>query len=435
MEFKTVIIGSGISGLSAGHFLSKKSTDFIILEADNKVGGIIQSKTQNKFICENGPNTVLLNNDAIIEMIKDCKMWDELKFPTENSNKNRFVLNENKLTIIPTKFSKFISTPLLSKVGKFRIFKELFVKRHNQDTSVYNFISKRFGKEFHDQFIEPFLTGVYAGDTKKMSAKHSLKLLWALEQTHGSIIKGFLKKEKNKVNSFNFKGGLSSLITKVADLLKENIKLDYKVNKIEKINNGYKILSDSGDIICNEVICAIPSYVLKQLIWDDSLIQELNRVVYNPIDVFHFGLERKNINNNINGFGVLTKPSDKKNFLGILFNSRIFDFVAPNDMDLFTVLVGGERQKELCQLPVKELENMVLKELEEMINHKGNIVFSNHFKWKKGIPQYNLNQEQLISSISNFEKNNKNFHITGNYFNGISVSDCIKKAKIIADNF
>mgnify|MGYP001372082842 CR=1 FL=1 len=435
MEFKTVIIGSGISGLSAGHFLSKKSTDFIILEADNKVGGIIQSKTQNKFICENGPNTVLLNNDAIIEMIKDCKMWDELKFPTENSNKNRFVLNENKLTIIPTKFSKFISTPLLSKVGKFRIFKELFVKRHNQDTSVYNFISKRFGKEFHDQFIEPFLTGVYAGDTKKMSAKHSLKLLWALEQTHGSIIKGFLKKEKNKVNSFNFKGGLSSLITKVADLLKENIKLDYKVNKIEKTNNGYKILSDSGDIICNEVICAIPSYVLKQLIWDDSLIQELNRVVYNPIDVFHFGLERKNINNNINGFGVLTKPSDKKNFLGILFNSRIFDFVAPNDMDLFTVLVGGERQKELCQLPVKELENMVLKELEEMINHKGNIVFSNHFKWKKGIPQYNLNQEQLVSSISNFEKNNKNFHITGNYFNGISVSDCIKKAKIIADNF
>ena len=435
MEFKTVIIGSGISGLSAGHFLSKKSTDFIILEADNKVGGIIQSKTQNKFICENGPNTVLLNNDAIIEMIKDCKMWDELKFPTENSNKNRFVLNENKLTIIPTKFSKFISTPLLSKVGKFRIFKELFVKRHNQDTSVYNFISKRFGKEFHDQFIEPFLTGVYAGDTKKMSAKHSLKLLWALEQTHGSIIKGFLKKEKNKVNSFNFKGGLSSLITKVADLLKENIKLDYKVNKIEKTNNGYKILSDSGDIICNEVICAIPSYVLKQLIWDDSLIQELNRVVYNPIDVFHFGLERKNINNNINGFGVLTKPSDKKNFLGILFNSRIFDFVAPNDMDLFTVLVGGERQKELCQLPVKELESKVLKELEEMINHKGNIVFSNHFKWEKGIPQYNLNQEQLVSSISNFEKNNKNFHITGNYFNGISVSDCIKKAKIIADNF
>ena len=162
---------------------------------------------------------------------------------------------------------------------------------------------------------------------------------------------------------------------------------------------------------------------MKQLIWDKSLIQELNRVIYNPIDVFHFGLERKNINNNIDGFGVLTKPSDKKSFLGILFNSRIFDFVSPNDMDLFTVLVGGERQKELCKLPVKELECIVLKELEEMINHSGNVVFSNHFKWKKGIPQYNLNQEQLVISISNFEKNNKNFHITGNYFNGISVSD------------
>ena len=228
MEIKTVIIGSGISGLSLGHFLSKKRSNFIILEADNKIGGIIQSTIRNNFICENGPNTILLNNEAIVEMIKDCNMWDELKFPLENSNKNRFVLHNDKLTIIPTKFSKFISTPLLSTMGKLRIVKELFIKRHNKDTTVYNFISKRFGKEFHDQFIEPFLTGVYAGDTKKMSAKYSLKLLWALEQNYGSVIKGFVKRKNNKVTSFNFSKGLSDLINKVAEPLKHNTRLSVR---------------------------------------------------------------------------------------------------------------------------------------------------------------------------------------------------------------
>jgi oxygen-dependent protoporphyrinogen oxidase len=433
MQVKTVIIGSGISGLSVGHFLAKKSKNFIILEADNKSGGIIQSKIQHKFICENGPNTVLLNNDAIIELIKDCNMWEELKYPLENSNKNRFVIHDNKLTIIPSKFFKFISTPLLSTWGKLRIVIELFVKKHNKNTTVYDFISKRFGKEFHDKLIEPFLTGIYAGDTKKMSAKHSLKLLWSLEQTYGSVIKGFLKRKNNKVNSFNFSNGLSELTEKIVELLEENIRYNYKVNKIQKINDGYKILSDAGNIKCQEVICAIPAYGLKNLIWDDSLIQELNNVNYNPIDVFHFGLERKNIGNNIDGFGVLTKPSDEKSFLGVLFNSRIFDFVAPENMDLFTVLVGGEHQKKLCELPTKELERIIMSELDELIDHKGNIVFTNHFKWKNGIPQYNLSQEQLLLSIGNFEKHNVNFHITGNYFNGISVSDCVKKAKIIAD--
>ena len=66
IKVNTVIIGAGISGLSAAHFLSKKSNDFLILESQNQVGGIIQTVIKNDFICENGPNTVLLNNDLNI---------------------------------------------------------------------------------------------------------------------------------------------------------------------------------------------------------------------------------------------------------------------------------------------------------------------------------------------------------------------------------
>ena len=68
-EVNTVIIGAGICGLSAAHFLSKKRSDFLILEASNLPGGIIKTKIENDFICENGPNTVLLNNNAIEKII------------------------------------------------------------------------------------------------------------------------------------------------------------------------------------------------------------------------------------------------------------------------------------------------------------------------------------------------------------------------------
>ena len=42
-EVKTIIIGSGISGLSSAHFLAKKTDDFLLLEAKNKLGGILQT--------------------------------------------------------------------------------------------------------------------------------------------------------------------------------------------------------------------------------------------------------------------------------------------------------------------------------------------------------------------------------------------------------
>ena len=147
-QVNTVIIGSGICGLSAAHFLAKKTSDFLVLEATNKPGGIIKTKIENNFICENGPNTVLLNNDAIEEIIRDCGLWDLLQFPKESSNKNRFVLHKNKLTKIPITPLKFIFSRLFSFSSKIRILKEFLVKPHNENKSVYEFIKKKIWRRF-----------------------------------------------------------------------------------------------------------------------------------------------------------------------------------------------------------------------------------------------------------------------------------------------
>ena len=431
-DVNTVIIGSGICGLSVAHFLSKKRSDFLVLESSNRAGGIIQTKIEKDFICENGPNTVLLNNEAIEEIIKDHNLWSELQFPKESSNKNRFVLHKNKLTKIPLNPLSFIFSPLFSFFSKIRILKEPFVNTHQENTSVFEFVKKRFGKEFHDQLIEPFITGIYAGNTKKMSARHTLKMLWKLEQTHGSVIKGLLKSKstkKNKINSFNFPKGLSQLISKITKSMGSQLILNFKVQQIIKHENGYEITSESGKIFCKEIICTVPAYSLKKLIDDSGLVSQLNKIIYSPVDVFHFGFEKKNIQNNKQGFGVLTKPSDGKSYLGILFNSRIFDYVSPADKELFTVLVGGERQKHLCEMNPDKLKKLILEELEDLIGHKGKIVIENHYRWSNGIPQFNLDHTELLNAIEEFENNNSKFHLIGNYFNGVSVSDCIQKSR------
>jgi oxygen-dependent protoporphyrinogen oxidase len=431
-DVNTVIIGSGICGLSVAHFLSKKRSDFLVLESSNRAGGIIQTKIEKDFICENGPNTVLLNNEAIEEIIKDHNLWSELQFPKESSNKNRFVLHKNKLTKIPLNPLSFIFSPLFSFFSKIRILKEPFVNTHQENTSVFEFVKKRFGKEFHDQLIEPFITGIYAGNTKKMSARHTLKMLWKLEQTHGSVIKGLLKSKrtkKNKINSFNFPKGLSQLISKITKSMGSQLILNFKVQQIIKHENGYEITSESGKIFCKEIICTVPAYSLKKLIDDSGLVSQLNKIIYSPVDVFHFGFEKKNIQNNKQGFGVLTKPSDGKSYLGILFNSRIFDYVSPADKELFTVLVGGERQKHLCEMNPDKLKKLILEELEDLIGHKGKIVIENHYRWSNGIPQFNLDHIELLNAVEEFENNNSKFHLIGNYFNGVSVSDCIQKSR------
>ena len=70
----TVIIGAGISGLSTANFLSKKTSDFLIIESSNRVGGTINSSKVDGYIIENGPNTVLDNNSAIQELLSDLSI-------------------------------------------------------------------------------------------------------------------------------------------------------------------------------------------------------------------------------------------------------------------------------------------------------------------------------------------------------------------------
>ncbi len=110
MKTKTVIIGGGISGLSIGHYLNKINSDFLIIEKNNRLGGNIFSENINGFICENGPNTILLNNNEIKELIEDINLSKDIYWPNEKVIKNRYVLKNNILKRLPSSLLDFLST-------------------------------------------------------------------------------------------------------------------------------------------------------------------------------------------------------------------------------------------------------------------------------------------------------------------------------------
>ena len=436
MKVNTVIIGGGISGLSTANFLSKKTSDFLILEASDIVGGTINSSKVDGYILENGPNTVLDNNTAIQELLSDLSITEELIYPNMKKISNRYILINDRLEKIPLTIFEFLLTPILGIYSKIKIFSEILVPRHINDTDVESFIKRRFGKEFHDNLIVPFLTGIYADTTSKMSTKNTLKKMWELEQKHGSIIVGLIKeKNKNsKAKIFTIDGGLSKITELLSKKFINQLMLNTKVSSIVKLNESYKItLNEGEDIFCNKIISTIPSYSLKDIVFDDKLKNVLSKVNYNPIDVFHFGFDRDALDIKIDGFGLLTKPQDKKSFLGVLFSSNIFEHVSINKKFLITVLAGGDRQKDLCKKSPKFLERQILNEILPLLRLKSEPEFKNHFRWSKGIPSYSMSVTKLQKDIKIFEESNKSFYIIGNFHLGVSVSDCVKNSKELID--
>ena len=241
-QVETIILGAGITGLTVAHYLNKKNKKCLILESKSRVGGNIITEKNQSFTCENGPNTILLNKKSVVELIREIGLEKKIIFPN-NNNKKRFLLKKGKLTPIPQNFNQFLKTNLISLRSKIRILSEMFIPKHKHNISVKKFIKNRFGSEFEEVFVEPFLTGVYAGETDKMSAKHVLSKIWNLEQNNGSVLIGAIRQRNkgNNLRSFNFKNGLTDFILAIKKRIKSDVKLNSEVTSIRKLKDGYDV--------------------------------------------------------------------------------------------------------------------------------------------------------------------------------------------------
>ena len=119
-----LIIGAGITGLSLAHFLKKFNQNFIIVESSERIGGNINTVSKNGFTLENGPNTLLLDNESIKTLIEDFNISKNIIFPNKNT-KNRFLIHNHRLTPIPKDLIGFIKSNILSIQAKIRIIFEL----------------------------------------------------------------------------------------------------------------------------------------------------------------------------------------------------------------------------------------------------------------------------------------------------------------------
>lgn len=439
MKHKTIIIGAGISGLSAAHFLQQKKEDFLVFEASTNLGGNIHSQLVGGFICENGPNTVLMNNSAIEDLIADLGLTQDVCRPTESAAQSRFLLHQDKLQRIPTTPWSFVRSPLLSWKEKLALLQDFYVAKHTFDSSVAAFCKKRFGDAFYQQFIVPFVTGIYAGNPEKMSVKFALKSLWGLEQEYGSVIKGLIKKQKERKGLpaqtiFSFPNGLGQLCDAIGQALGTKLHTQTEVQKIETIAQGYKLHTSKGIFECQQLICTLAAPQLATLIEAGELSTKLKSIEYVPVDVYHFGFDKKQVKNQTPGFGILTKATDNKHFLGALFNSRFFTHTAPQGKELFTLIVGGSRQAQLCEEDPKKVAPILLGELKELLSIEGEPCMEKHLRWGKAIPQYDLQHQQLLDALQQYACAHPGFYILGNYAHGISVSDRVLRARELINN-
>lgn len=447
-EVDVVIIGAGVTGLVTAFLLTKKGLKVLLLEKSARVGGQMESIHEDGFVFESGPNTGVVSNAEVVELFQMLQPHCSLEIARKEA-KVRLIWKDGAFYPLPSGLSSAVSTPLFSWSDKIRIlFEPLRKKGTDPFESIGSLARRRLGKSFLDYAIDPFISGIYAGDPSKLVTRFALPKLYNLEQNYGSFIRGSIKKasepkaERDKRATkevFSVPGGFGELAKALADkITKENIRLSVEGISVQPVADGWEtILPASGERIHSRyVVSTAAAFALPDLLpfIAEKEMKPISSLHYAP--VIQVGIGVKKADGHVpNAFGGLIPSREKMKMLGILFPSSCFSNRCPQGGGTLSFFIGGSKHPEYLDYTDGQLEELVKESLCTMLGFP--IGYAPEklkiFRHERAIPQYEADSEERLASIARLQKQYPSLFLAGGIKDGIGMADRIKQATKIAE--
>lgn len=449
MKYDAIIIGAGLTGLSTAFYLKRKGLNIVVLEKEKRTGGAIRSHNENGFVFEEGPNTGVIGNPEIAELFEFLGINPE----TANSDaEKRLILKNNKWHPLPCGAVSFLKTPLFSFSDKIKIAFEPFRKKGTDpEESVASLASRRIGRSFVDYAVNPFISGIYAGDPTKLVTKYALPKLYNLEQKYGSFIGGSYKKSKEVKSDrdkkatrkvFSGKQGFSSLVEKLVEKIgEENIICSAEKIQIIPHQKQYEVtfLQEGNPTIltADKVISTVGAHALPQILpfVNDTDMFNISTLTYARVIQVAVGVNREAIDDQYISFGGLIPEKENQRILGVLFPSFCFEDRAPEGYATLAIYMGGIRNPEIFELNDDAIKQIVREDLDSLFHIPTSAIqFIKIFRHPYAIPQYEKSSGKRFETIEKIESQYPGLIIAGNLRNGIGIADRVKQAYDIAES-
>lgn len=446
-HFQTIILGGGLSGLTAAHKLrlNRPKHKLLVLEKSNCTGGVIKTHEELGFISEIGPHGFLDNCQESKQILAETGLDAEcVKAPLIDFV--RYVFLHNKLNLIPQTPGKILKAPLIPWAAKLRVLFELFQPALSGEPTVAKWINHRFGPALLP-YLDAVYTGTYAGDFDRLTIDSVMPGVRAIEKEYGSVLYGLFcemrKKKKSRPKGestalqmpamTSFPKGMVRLPERLSENLQrgENLLLGTTVLSVKPQEKTWHIDTTAGSFTAENVIFALPiNESLKMLSKIDNDIPE-KAVPETWLATVVFGFTERN--QLPPGFGYLTPECEKRFTLGSLFSSNMFPNRAPDGHIVFETLIGGRRHPERVCLDDRELSRRALDDVSEILNIREQPVYTTVLRSNGGIPQLEKNYPALLKWRENFQTHHRGVQICGFGWDGIGLNDMMKHATKAAD--
>ncbi|MFY0546320.1 protoporphyrinogen oxidase [Brevibacillus sp. H7] len=445
------IIGGGITGLTAAYYLMRERDerklpiDFTLIEASDRLGGKIQTWKHDGFVIELGPDSFLERKASAAQLVQDVGLQDDL---VRNNTGQAYILHKNRLMPIPegavmgipTRLMPFVTTSLISPLGKLRAAADLVMPagNHGEDESVGHFFRRRLGDEVIDHLIEPLLSGVYGGNIDQMSLLSTFPEFARLEQKYRSLILAMKstrpesdRQEKKKGMFQTLKGGLQSLVERVESLLPASSLLKKTmVERIDKNAAGYGLHLSNGQVLqTNAIILTVPHADAQKMLQPYVDIPPLAGTTPTTVATVAMAYPAEQVKLHLEGTGFVVPRKSDYTITACTWTHRKWPHTTPKGKALLRCFVGRENDQAIIEQSDEEIVRVAVKDLQRIMQVGDTPEFYIVNRIQRSIPYVVGHQQWLRTVTEKVETQLPGVLLAGASYAGVGLPDCIDQGK------
>ena len=495
-----LVVGAGISGSTLAHNLNRAGVDVVLAEARDYVGGNVKSHNDDGFIWEEGPNS-FATQPSIVRIAYELGIADELVFanealppwvnhgdklhPLPKGQGGKGPKGQLELVFGPNGVLKFaLLGELLSWPGKIRAGIGAFLGHapapEAKEETIREWVTRILGEEVFLRCIDPFVSGVYAGDPQTLSMRSALPKIARIERysyniewnLFGAIFYGGLARQVELTkerkanppdpawpefepgNPGSFRNGLSTLPSAIAAALGEHVKLEWRLVELTRAADGLFIArfdTPGGErtVRARSVVSTAPAHALRDVLTPvlpgaavlfDKVRTAIGRTgIYHPpvaaVTVAYPKTAFKDVElpngfgnlRDLPGFGSLNPRTEGVRTLGTLWSSSLFPGRCPPEWNILLNYIGGSRDVGIAELSDDEIVAEVDKGCRQVLlkpDAPPPKVLGIKL-WPTAIPQYELGHADIIEELEAAEAAVPGLWVCGNYRTGVAFPDCV----------
>lgn len=458
---RIVIVGAGISGLSAAYRLSLTAPErdgspgFVVLEASGRVGGKIRTDLCGRLALEAGPDSFLTSpKPHALDLIRQVGL-DARLLATHPADTDVFVyargrlrrLPEGLLLMAPSRLGPFLLSDVLSWPGKLRMGLDIVLPRGGGgEESMASFARRRFGSEAVDTIVQPVMAGIYGGDAEALSLQSTFPRFLELERRYGSVIRGLRAARRRSepppeaaTPFMTLAGGLEALPERLADRLGPGaIRLDDPVVAIsrDRPEDRYTVRLGSGESVeCEGILLTAIAWQAATMLdgLDGELSAALREIPVASTATVSLAYDEEDAGSLPRGFGFVVTRADVRTVTAATFSSSKFPGRFPSGTTLVRCFLGGAGHEEILGRDDARLLAGVREDLRRILGLDAKPVLERLYRWPRANPQYTVGHVGRLERIETCLRRHPGLELAGASYRGLGIPDCIASGMEAAD--